>query len=175
MIKLLKLDSWFLNVKIFFVIIYILVGKYILDILKISGLRCEMNFLLLSPVFFFVLSISIGQKFNLITFFRSWYEIIIGWDFALKKKLLSDFNNWEIKLLMEINKKANWTQNPTRKNVTLYIIFTSIASLLILLSITDFFTENPFQRRNTIMFMLLTSSLWACINIIRNYTKNNKD
>jgi hypothetical protein len=76
---------------------------------------------------------------------------------------------------MELYKKANWTQNPTRKNVTLYIIFTSIASLLILLSITDFFTENPFQRRNTIMFMLLTSSIWACINIIRNYTKNNKD
>jgi len=76
---------------------------------------------------------------------------------------------------MELNKKTNWTQNPTRKNVTLYIIFTSIGSLLILLSITDFFTENPFQKRNIIMFMLLTSSIWACINIIRNYTKNYKD
>lgn len=76
---------------------------------------------------------------------------------------------------MELNKKANWTQNPTRKNVTLYIIFTSIGSLLILLSITDFFTENPFQKRNTVMFMLLISSIWSCVNIIRNYTISNKD
>jgi hypothetical protein len=72
---------------------------------------------------------------------------------------------------MELYKKANWTQNPTRRTVTLYIIFTPICSLLILLSITDFFTENPFQKRNTVMFMLLISSIWSCVNIIRNYTK----
>lgn len=73
---------------------------------------------------------------------------------------------------MEYNKKVNWVNNPTRKIVILYIIFTSIGSLLILLSITDFFTENPFQKRNAVMFMLLMSSIWGCINIIGNYKKN---
>jgi hypothetical protein len=73
---------------------------------------------------------------------------------------------------MEYNKKVNWVNNPTRKIVTLYIILTSIGSLFILLSITDFFTENPFQKRNAAMFMLLMSSIWGCINIIGNYKKN---
>jgi hypothetical protein len=75
---------------------------------------------------------------------------------------------------MEINKKVNWVQNPTKKIVTLYIIFTSIGSLFILLSITDFFTENPFQKRNITMFMLLISSIWGCINIVGNYNRNKK-
>jgi hypothetical protein len=75
---------------------------------------------------------------------------------------------------MEINKKVNWVQNPTKLIVTLYIIFTSIGSLFILLSITDFFTENPFQKRNITMFMLLISSIWGCINIVGNYNRNKK-
>lgn len=76
---------------------------------------------------------------------------------------------------MELNKKSSWVQNPTKKNVTLYIIFSFIGSLLIILSMTDFFTETPFQKRNTPMIMLLISCIWGCTNIIRNYTKNNKD
>ena len=75
---------------------------------------------------------------------------------------------------MELSKKANWVQNPTRKIVTLYIIFTSIGSLLILLAITDFFTENPFKWKYGLMFILLISSIWSCVSIIRNYN-NNKD
>ena len=75
---------------------------------------------------------------------------------------------------MEQNKKVNWVQNPTKKIVTLYIIFTSIGSLLMLLSITDFFTETPFQKRNITMFMLLMSAIWVCINIVGNYNRNKK-
>jgi hypothetical protein len=76
---------------------------------------------------------------------------------------------------MELNEKSSWVQNPTKKNVTFYTIFTFIGSLFILLSITDFFTETPFQKRNTTMFMLLLSGIWGCINIISNYNKNNKN
>ena len=75
---------------------------------------------------------------------------------------------------MELNKKANWVQNPTKKIVTLYIVLTSIGSLLMLLSITDFFTETPFQKRNITMFMLLMSGVWGCINIVGNYNRNKK-
>jgi len=73
---------------------------------------------------------------------------------------------------MEVNKKSNWVQNPTRKIVTLYIIFTTISIFLILLSITDFFKVTPFQIRNTTMFMLIISGIWGCVNIVRNYNKN---
>jgi hypothetical protein len=73
---------------------------------------------------------------------------------------------------MELNKKANWVQNPTRKNVILYTIVASIGSLLMLLSITDFFSENPFQKKNITMFMLLMPSIWGWINIVRNYKMN---
>ena len=76
---------------------------------------------------------------------------------------------------MELNKKANWVQNPTKKIVTLYIVLTFIASFLILLAITDFFSENPFQMKNALMFMLLIYPIWKCLILTRNYTNNKKD
>jgi len=76
---------------------------------------------------------------------------------------------------MEYNKKANWVQNPTKKMVTLYIVLTFIGSLLILLAITDFFSENPFQMKNALMFMLLIYPIWNCLKLTRNYTNNKKD
>ena len=76
---------------------------------------------------------------------------------------------------MEYNKKANWVQNPTKKIVTLYIVLTSIGSLLILLAITDFFSENPFKMKNVLMFMLLIYPLWNCLKLMRNYNNNTKD
>ena len=76
---------------------------------------------------------------------------------------------------MELNKKANWVQNPTKKIVTLYIVLTSIGSLLILLAITDFFSENPFKMKNALMFMLLIYPIWNCLKLMRNYANNTKD
>jgi multisubunit Na+/H+ antiporter MnhG subunit len=76
---------------------------------------------------------------------------------------------------MEYNKKANWVQNPTKKIVTLYIVLTSIGSLLILLAITDFFSENPFKMKNALMFMLLIYPIWNCLKLMRNYANNTKD
>jgi hypothetical protein len=76
---------------------------------------------------------------------------------------------------MEYNKKANWVQNPTKKIVALYIVLTFIGSLLILLAITDFFSENPFKMKNALMFMLLIYPLWNCLKLVRKYTNNTKD
>ena len=76
---------------------------------------------------------------------------------------------------MEYNKKANWVQNPTKKIVTLYIVLTSIGSLLILLAITDFFSENHFKMKNALMFMLLIYPIWNCLKLMRNYANNTKD
>jgi hypothetical protein len=76
---------------------------------------------------------------------------------------------------MELNKKANWVQNPTKKNLTIYIVLTFIGSLLILLAITDFFSENPFKMKNALMFMLLIYPIWNCLKLRRNYTNNTKD
>ena len=76
---------------------------------------------------------------------------------------------------MEYNKKANWVQNPTKKIVTLYIVLTSIGSLLILLAITDFFSENPFKMKNALMFMLLIYPIWNCLKLMRKYANNTKD
>ena len=76
---------------------------------------------------------------------------------------------------MELNKKANWVRNPTKKIVTLYIILTFIASLLIILAITDFFSENPFQMKNVLMFLLLIYPIWNCLKLVRNYANNSKD
>ena len=76
---------------------------------------------------------------------------------------------------MELNKKADWVRNPTKKIVILYIVLTFIASLLIILAITDFFSENPFQMKNVLMFLLLIYPIWNCLKLVRNYTNNTKD
>jgi hypothetical protein len=76
---------------------------------------------------------------------------------------------------MEYNKKANWVQNPTKKIVALYIVLTFIGSLLILIAITDFFSENPFQMKNVLMFLLLIYPIWNCLKLVRKYTNNTKD
>ena len=76
---------------------------------------------------------------------------------------------------MEYNKKANWVQNPTKKIIALYIVLTFIGSLLILLAITDFFSENPFKMKNSLMFMLLIYPIWNCLKLMRNYANNTKD
>ena len=73
---------------------------------------------------------------------------------------------------MEYNKKANWVQNPTKKIVPLYIVLTFIGSLLILLAITNFFLENPFKWKYTLMYILLIVSIFRCMNIVRNYNRN---
>jgi len=76
---------------------------------------------------------------------------------------------------MELNKKVDWVQNPTKKIVTLYIVLTFIASLLIILAVTDFFSQNPFQMKNVLMFLLLIYPIWNCLKLVRKYTNNTKD
>ena len=69
-----------------------------------------------------------------------------------------------------INK--NWVQNPTKKQAMTYGIIGILGMIMLLLSMTNFLTESPFQRKYITLFMLFISSAFTTTSIIRNYLKN---
>jgi hypothetical protein len=71
---------------------------------------------------------------------------------------------------MMINK--NWVQNPTKKQAMTYGIIGILGMIMLLLSMTNFLTESPFQRKYITLFMLFISSAFTTTSIIRNYLKN---
>jgi len=71
---------------------------------------------------------------------------------------------------MMINK--NWVENPTKKQAMTYGIIGILGMIMLLLSMTNFLTESPFQRKYITLFMLFISSALTTTSIIRNYLKN---
>jgi hypothetical protein len=71
---------------------------------------------------------------------------------------------------MMINK--NWVENPTKKQAMTYGIIGILGMIMLLLSMTNFLTESPFQRKYITLFMLFISSAFTTTSIIRNYLKN---
>ena len=71
---------------------------------------------------------------------------------------------------MMINK--NWVQNPTKKQAMTYGIIGILGMIMLLLTMTNFLTESPFQRKYITLFILFISSAFTTTSIIRNYLKN---
>lgn len=64
---------------------------------------------------------------------------------------------------------------PTKKYLLIFLVLWIISTLLIICSITNFFTENFFNRRYTLMYYLMILSSISTIKLILNYKKvNNK-
>jgi hypothetical protein len=71
---------------------------------------------------------------------------------------------------MMINK--NWVENPTKKQAMTYGIIGILGMIMLLLSMTNFLTESPLQRKYLTLFILFISSAFTTTSIIRNYLKN---
>ena len=68
----------------------------------------------------------------------------------------------------------NWINNPTKKQLTLTILLGLTGFILLLLSMTNFFTETPFQGKYLILYFLLIGSALTVYKVCRSYYKNNK-
>jgi hypothetical protein len=68
--------------------------------------------------------------------------------------------------------KNNWVENPTKKQALTFSIIGILSMILLLLSMTNFLTESPFQGKYITLFMLFISSTYTTTRIIRNYVKN---
>ena len=69
-------------------------------------------------------------------------------------------------------KKTNWTNNPTKKQLILITTAWILGNMLLILSITDLFTESFFQRNYIMMYLLMIGSTLATFNLYRNFLKH---
>ena len=67
----------------------------------------------------------------------------------------------------------NWINNPTKKQMRFVILLGLIGIILLLLSMTNFFTETPLQGKYFSLYFLLISSGLIVYKVCRNYYKNN--
>ena len=74
---------------------------------------------------------------------------------------------------MEVKKKS-WLKNPSKKQVVYILAVWIIGITLIILSITDFFTESLFQKEYIVMYALIIGSTFTTFTAFNNYKKNQK-
>jgi len=67
----------------------------------------------------------------------------------------------------------NWVKNPTKKTLLIVFGFWLLSSLGLLLSMTNFLSENPFQGRYFMLWLLIAGASTASFMVYRNYRANN--
>jgi len=76
---------------------------------------------------------------------------------------------------METIAKAKWYANPTKKQVVLFTILWFVAILLLIVGTTSAFTESFFNRKYTVIYILLIGATLSTARLIRNYFRNKKE
>ena len=69
---------------------------------------------------------------------------------------------------------SNWMKNPTKTQLILFTLLSSFGILLLILVVTDLFTENPFRKKYVMLFLLGIGSATATLKLHLNYWKNLK-
>jgi hypothetical protein len=70
--------------------------------------------------------------------------------------------------------KQSWVENPTKKQALTFGIIGLVGMVLLLLSMTDFLTESPFQGKYFGLHLLFISSAWTTTRILKNYYRQAK-
>jgi hypothetical protein len=73
------------------------------------------------------------------------------------------------------SKRPDWIINPTKKNILWYTGLWIVGTFLIVLATTNFFTETPFIKKNTIMLLLIILPAVSVFQMLRNYFLNKKN
>jgi hypothetical protein len=69
--------------------------------------------------------------------------------------------------------KNNIFKNPSLKNVMMLSLLWFISNMLLVLSITDLFSDSFLQKRYLIVYFVMIASTTSIIRIYHNYFKNN--
>lgn len=70
--------------------------------------------------------------------------------------------------------KNSWVKNPTKTQMILSSSAWATGVILIILSITNFFTENIFHKKFLILYFLVIASTYTVITVVANYFNNKK-
>ena len=68
----------------------------------------------------------------------------------------------------------NWINNPTKKQLKITVLLGLTGFILLLTSMTNFFTETPFKGKYFILYFLLIGSALTVYRVCRGYSKNKK-
>ncbi len=68
----------------------------------------------------------------------------------------------------------NWIDKPTRKQTFIFGSIGIVGTILLIISMTNFLTETPFQGIYFVFFVMLIINVITTTKIIRNYLRQNK-
>lgn len=71
--------------------------------------------------------------------------------------------------------KENYFQNPTKKTLIIFVLFSMVGLLLCFLAMSDFFTETVFQKQYLMMWALIAMNILMLVKLFRNFHKNKVD
>ncbi|MEQ1553954.1 MAG: hypothetical protein ABL929_07245 [Ferruginibacter sp.] len=70
-----------------------------------------------------------------------------------------------------IKKRPNWISNPSKRHVILISLLWFSGIFLSIVTITNVFTQTPFQQKNTLMWIVQLCTTATYIQVLRNYFK----
>ena len=73
-----------------------------------------------------------------------------------------------------MTKEINWYQNPTKKTLIIFGLLWLISNTLLVLVLTDLFTESPLKANNIMMILSMIGSTSAVSGLYIRYYKKNK-
>ncbi len=73
-----------------------------------------------------------------------------------------------------MRKEINWYQNPTKKTLRIFGLLWLIGNTLLILALTDLFTESPLKVTNIIMMFFMIGSTVSVSHLYIKYYKKNK-
>jgi hypothetical protein len=73
-----------------------------------------------------------------------------------------------------MTKEINWYQNPTKKTLIVFGLLWLIGNTLLVLVLTDLFTESPLKVKNIIMMFFMIGSTVSVSHLYIKYFKKNK-
>lgn len=63
---------------------------------------------------------------------------------------------------------------PTKKRVLLFSFLWLVGTTLLVLSMTDLFTESIFKKKYAVLYILIIANTFFVLKMWRTYLKNNK-
>ncbi len=66
-------------------------------------------------------------------------------------------------------KKNNWVKNPSRPQMILCTLVYFVSVVLLVLSMTDLFTENIFQGKYLLLYFVIIGATLATLKLHSNY------
>jgi hypothetical protein len=67
--------------------------------------------------------------------------------------------------------KKNWVTHPTRKILSIFVTIWFLGNGLLILVITDLFTEPFFNTRYMVIYGMMIMSTWTTFMVFLNYSK----